>query len=177
SLSHKRYFSGKVDEIIRCTMGKRIVKISSTKINTSILSSVSEQIGENITDWKNDEKKVYVSRVVNQCIDKFCAEHSREIGDNLRKQIFKQVEKDYRISLDINAAQSSINHLVSGSSYFKKKMDELCEGMNRSVKNDTTSNVANLISDQFFEKNVQYIDLKKLRGNMSDYITNLESPF
>ncbi|ENT7595423.1 TPA: hypothetical protein ACHVG5_004730, partial [Shigella sonnei] len=30
SLSHKRYFSGKVDEIIRCTMGKRIVKISST---------------------------------------------------------------------------------------------------------------------------------------------------
>ncbi|EFX5177382.1 TPA: type III secretion effector IpgB2, partial [Shigella sonnei] len=58
-----------------------------------------------------------------------------------------------------------------------KKMDELCEGMNRSVKNDTTSNVANLISDQFFEKNVQYIDLKKLRGNMSDYITNLESPF
>ncbi|EFY0746801.1 hypothetical protein D3J61_25375, partial [Shigella sonnei] len=51
------------------------------------------------------------------------------------------------------------------------------EGMNRSVKNDTTSNVANLISDQFFEKNVQYIDLKKLRGNMSDYITNLESPF
>ncbi|HFR7301905.1 TPA: hypothetical protein ACHXUR_004289, partial [Shigella sonnei] len=24
---------------------------------------------------------------------------------------------------------------------------------------------------------VQYIDLKKLRGNMSDYITNLESPF
>ncbi|HFR1324551.1 TPA: type III secretion effector IpgB2, partial [Shigella flexneri] len=44
SLSHKRYFSGKVDEIIRCTMGKRIVKISSTKINTSILSSVSEQI-------------------------------------------------------------------------------------------------------------------------------------
>ncbi|ENX7060859.1 hypothetical protein ACFRYT_004725, partial [Shigella sonnei] len=26
-------------------------------------------------------------------------------------------------------------------------------------------------------KNVQYIDLKKLRGNMSDYITNLESPF
>lgn len=57
SLSHKRYFSGKVDEIIRCTMGKRIVKISSTKINTSILSSVSEQIGENITDWKNDEKK------------------------------------------------------------------------------------------------------------------------
>ncbi|WP_302476458.1 hypothetical protein [Shigella sonnei] len=72
--------------------------MSSTKINTSILSSVSEQIGENITDWKNDEKKVYVSRVVNQCIDKFCAEHSREIGDNLRKQIFKQVEKDYRIS-------------------------------------------------------------------------------
>ncbi|EIQ34765.1 ipgB2 [Shigella flexneri K-404] len=92
------------------------------------MSSVSEQIGENITDWKNDEKKYYVSRVVNQCIDKFCAEHSRKIGDNLRKQIFKQVEKDYRISLDINAAQSSINRLVSGSSYSKRKWTNFVKG-------------------------------------------------
>ncbi|EOS0421905.1 bfpT-regulated chaperone, partial [Escherichia coli] len=71
----------------------------------------------------------------------------------------------------IKAAQSSINHVIMGNASFGKKIDALCDGMSRDVKNRTSDSIANLLADKFYQKHIDSdIDIVKLRNEIPDYL-------
>ncbi|MCM4373225.1 bfpT-regulated chaperone, partial [Escherichia coli] len=58
-----------------------------------------------------------------------------------------------------------------GSASFGKKMDALCDGMSRDVKNRTSDTIANLLADKFYQKHIESdIDIVKLRNEIPDYL-------
>ncbi|MDA6210486.1 bfpT-regulated chaperone, partial [Escherichia coli] len=84
-------------------MGQRTIKLSTNTLNNRILTSVARQSTKDINAWKRDEQTVYPSRVINQGIDKYCAENSRNISSEVRQRVFKFIEKDYSLKLNIIA--------------------------------------------------------------------------
>nr|WP_286364907.1 hypothetical protein [Escherichia coli] len=102
---------------------------------------------------------------------KYCAENSRNISSEVRQRVFKLIEKDYSLKLNIIAAQSSINHLIIGNSRFGDKINMLCKGVSREVKNQTMDVIANQLADQFFQKHISPdVDIKQLRDDIPRYI-------
>ncbi|OVD45817.1 hypothetical protein UQ28_27865, partial [Escherichia coli] len=60
---------------------------------------------------------------------------------------------------------------IMGSASFGKKMDALCDGMSRDVKNRTSDTIANLLADKFYQKHIDSdIDIVKLRNDIPDYL-------
>ncbi|CBG89902.1 bfpT-regulated chaperone [Citrobacter rodentium] len=171
SCHQKKSFWGECDEVVKCSMGQRRISFSVQKVSDNILSLVTRQSTKDIDGWIKDEQKVYPSRVVNQEIDKFCLENRRNITNNDRKRVFAIISKHYGLELDSGAAQSSINHMIIGNGSFGKKMDNLCEGMTRNVKNHTSDYMANLLADKFYEKHIEPdVDITRLRGMIPRYM-------
>lgn len=56
----------KSDDILRCSMGQRTIKLSTNTLNNRILTSVARQSTKDINAWKRDEQTVYPSRVINR---------------------------------------------------------------------------------------------------------------
>ncbi|EFG2298209.1 bfpT-regulated chaperone, partial [Escherichia coli] len=89
----------------------------------------------------------------------------------VKQRVFSLVSQKYQLSLDIKAAQSSINHVIMGNASFGKKIDALCDGMSRDVKNRTSDSIANLLADKFYQKHIDSdIDIVKLRNEIPDYL-------
>lgn len=158
-------------ELVGKKIESRTIKVSTKRINSCILKNVKGMEGNDIQAWKNDEKKVYLSRVLNQEIDKFCKINNCGFSSHQREQVFNLVSKYYDIVLDSSCAQSSINQMVSGNKYFRNKMDKLCQGMNRNEKNSIEYDFVNKLSDDFYQKNIQSIDLHKFRNDVANFIS------
>ncbi|SVF56290.1 T3SS effector EspM [Escherichia coli] len=48
----------KSDDILRCSMGQRTIKLSTNTLNNRILTSVARQSTKDINAWKRDEQTV-----------------------------------------------------------------------------------------------------------------------
>lgn len=167
----KKTYGGGTDEVIKCSLGKRKVRISKQKLSKYMLSSVISQSTKNFGEWVRDEQKVYPSRVINQEIDRYCLEKRCNISGNERKRVFSLVSTRYNLELDVRSAQSSVNHLITGCSSFSKKMDFLCEGVSGDVKNHVSNSITNLLADRFYQKHIDpNVDIKTLRATMPRYI-------
>ncbi|HGB3608599.1 TPA: hypothetical protein ACIVDT_003577, partial [Salmonella enterica subsp. enterica serovar Eastbourne] len=127
----------KSQELSGCTIEGRNIKISLKRINTNILNSIKVRGKDEMQGWKNDERKVYLSLVINQEIDKFCNLNNCGFSRHERDQVFTIISDYYNLSLNSCCAQSFLNQMVSGNKYFRSKMDKLCQGMNRNEKNRT----------------------------------------
>ncbi len=171
SCYQKKKLMGGTDEVIKCSLGKRKVRISEQKLSKYMLSSVISQSTKNFGEWVRDEQKVYPSRVINQEIDRYCLEKRCNISGNERKRVFSLVSTRYNLELDVRSAQSSVNHLITGCSSFSKKMDFLCEGVSGDVKNHVSNSITNLLADRFYQKHIDpNVDIKTLRATMPRYI-------
>ncbi|WP_059253320.1 bfpT-regulated chaperone [Escherichia albertii] len=171
SCYQKKNLWGGTDEVIKCSLGKRKVRISEQKLSKYMLSSVISQSTKNFGEWVRDEQKVYPSRVINQEIDRYCLEKCCNISGNERKRVFSLVSTRYNLELDVRAAQSSVNHLITGCSSFSKKMDFLCEGVGGDVKNHVSNSITNLLADRFYQKHIDpNVDITTLRATMPRYI-------
>lgn len=95
---------------------------------------MNRQSAKDIDGWIKDERIVYPSRVINQEIDNYCFQKNAKISTEERQRVFSLVSQENQLTLDVKAAQSSINHVIMGSASFGKKMDALCDGMSRDVK-------------------------------------------
>ncbi|ELY1780987.1 bfpT-regulated chaperone [Escherichia coli] len=164
-------FRGKNDEVIKCSIGERTIRFSVDKFSGNILDTVRRQSAKNIDGWVKDEQMVYPSRVINQEIDNYCLQRNEKITTEVKQRVFSLVSQKYQLSLDIKAAQSSINHVIMGNASFGKKIDALCDGMSRDVKNRTSDSIANLLADKFYQKHIDSdIDIVKLRNEIPDYL-------
>ncbi|HEB1799820.1 TPA: bfpT-regulated chaperone [Escherichia albertii] len=171
SCYQKKNLWGGTDEVIKCSLGKRKVRISEQKLSENMLSSVISLSTKNFGEWVRDEQKVYPSRVINQEIDRYCLEKRCNISGNERKRVFSLVSTRYNLELDVRSAQSSVNHLITGCSSFSKKMDFLCEGVSGDVKNHVSNSITNLLADKFYQKYIDpNVDIKTLRATMPRYI-------
>ncbi|EMW1510657.1 bfpT-regulated chaperone [Escherichia coli] len=169
--SFRNPFRGKNDEVIKCSIGERTIRFSVDKFSGNILDTVRRQSAKNIDGWVKDEQMVYPSRVINQEIDNYCLQRNEEITTEVKQRVFSLVSQKYQLSLDIKAAQSSINHVIMGNASFGKKIDALCDGMSRDVKNRTSDSIANLLADKFYQKHIDSdIDIVKLRNEIPDYL-------
>ncbi|EOQ6579852.1 bfpT-regulated chaperone [Escherichia coli] len=169
--SFRNPFRGKNDEVIKCSIGERTIRFSVDKFSGNILDTVRRQSAKNIDGWVKDEQMVYPSRVINQEIDNYCLQRNEKITTEVKQRIFSLVSQKYQLSLDIKAAQSSINHVIMGNASFGKKIDALCDGMSRDVKNRTSDSIANLLADKFYQKHIDSdIDIVKLRNEIPDYL-------
>ncbi|EEV2852519.1 bfpT-regulated chaperone [Escherichia coli] len=169
--SFRNPFRGKNDEIIKCSIGERTIRFSVDKFSGNILDTVRRQSAKNIDGWVKDEQMVYPSRVINQEIDNYCLQRNEKITTEVKQRVFSLVSQKYQLSLDIKAAQSSINHVIMGNASFGKKIDALCDGMSRDVKNRTSDSIANLLADKFYQKHIDSdIDIVKLRNEIPDYL-------
>ncbi|EJW8512950.1 bfpT-regulated chaperone [Escherichia coli] len=169
--SFRNPFRGKNDEVIKCSIGERTIRFSVDKFSGNILDTVRRQSAKNIDGWVKDEQMVYPSRVINQEIDNYCLQRNEKIATEVKQRVFSLVSQKYQLSLDIKAAQSSINHVIMGNASFGKKIDALCDGMSRDVKNRTSDSIANLLADKFYQKHIDSdIDIVKLRNEIPDYL-------
>ncbi|EFH2288108.1 bfpT-regulated chaperone [Escherichia coli] len=169
--SFRNPFRGKNDEVIKCSIGERAIRFSVDKFSGNILDTVRRQSAKNIDGWVKDEQMVYPSRVINQEIDNYCLQRNEKITTEVKQRVFSLVSQKYQLSLDIKAAQSSINHVIMGNASFGKKIDALCDGMSRDVKNRTSDSIANLLADKFYQKHIDSdIDIVKLRNEIPDYL-------
>ncbi|EET7339077.1 bfpT-regulated chaperone [Escherichia coli] len=169
--SFRNPFRGKNDEVIKCSIGERTIRFSVDKFSGNILDTVRRQSAKNIDGWVKDEQMVYPSRVINQEIDNYCLQRNEKITTEVKQRVFSLVSQKYQLSLDIKAAQSSINHVIMGNASFGKKIDALCDGMSRDVKNRTLDSIANLLADKFYQKHIDSdIDIVKLRNEIPDYL-------
>ncbi|EEU9596810.1 bfpT-regulated chaperone [Escherichia albertii] len=169
--SFRNSFRGKNDEVIKCSVGGRTISFSVRKFSGNILDTVSRQSAKNIDGWVRDEQVVYPSRVINQEIDNYCLQKNAKITTEVRQRVFSLVSQEYQLTLDVKAAQSSINHVIMGNASFGKKMDALCEGASRDVKNRTADSIANLLADKFYQKHIDSdIDIVKLRNDIPNYL-------
>ncbi|EFA7273930.1 bfpT-regulated chaperone [Escherichia coli] len=169
--SFRNPFRGKNDEVIKCSIGERTIRFSVDKFSGNILDTVGRQSAKNIDGWVKDEQMVYPSRVINQEIDNYCLQRNEKITTEVKQRVFSLVSQKYQLSLDIKAAQSSINHVIMGNASFGKKIDALCDGMSRDVKNRTSDSIANLLADKFYQKHIDSdIDIVKLRNEIPDYL-------
>ncbi|HGU2915710.1 TPA: bfpT-regulated chaperone [Escherichia coli O103:H2] len=169
--SFRNPFRGKNDEVIKCSIGERTIRFSVDKFSGNILDTVRRQSAKNIDGWGKDEQMVYPSRVINQEIDNYCLQRNEKITTEVKQRVFSLVSQKYQLSLDIKAAQSSINHVIMGNASFGKKIDALCDGMSRDVKNRTSDSIANLLADKFYQKHIDSdIDIVKLRNEIPDYL-------
>ncbi|EES8349414.1 bfpT-regulated chaperone [Escherichia coli] len=169
--SFRNPFRGKNDEVIKCSIGERTIRFSVVKFSGNILDTVRRQSAKNIDGWVKDEQMVYPSRVINQEIDNYCLQRNEKITTEVKQRVFSLVSQKYQLSLDIKAAQSSINHVIMGNASFGKKIDALCDGMSRDVKNRTSDSIANLLADKFYQKHIDSdIDIVKLRNEIPDYL-------
>ncbi|EOM8911566.1 bfpT-regulated chaperone [Escherichia coli] len=169
--SFRNPFRGKNDEVIKCSIGERTIRFSVDKFSGNILDTVRRQSAKNIDGWVKDEQMVYPSRVINQEIDNYCLQRNEKITTEVKQRVFSLVSQKYQLSLDIKAAQSSINHVIMGNASFGKKIDALCDGMSRDVKNRTSDSIANLLADKFYQKHIDSdIDIVKLRNEITDYL-------
>ncbi|CTW57463.1 bfpT-regulated chaperone [Escherichia coli] len=163
---------GKQEDILQYSMGSRTIRFSVGQMNKHILSTVTRQNTKELSAWKQDEKKVYPSRLVNMGIDKFCAENNTNITKKERERVFAMISNDFGIPLDPKAAQSSINHIINGSGWFGKKLASFCEGMARDEKNRTIDILINHLADRFFESHISNnINIKKLQNDVGSYIS------
>ncbi|ECC3381577.1 hypothetical protein ZB23_17085 [Salmonella enterica subsp. enterica] len=154
---------------------ERKIKISSKRINSNLLKNIKGRGKNEMQDWKDDEKKVYLSRVINQEIDKFCNVYNCGFSHHERVQVFTLISKHYNLSLDFSCAQSSINQMISGDKYFKTKVDKFCQGMSRDEKNSTEYGIVNKLSDKFYQKNIHNIELNKLRSEVANFIAEVKA--
>lgn len=132
---------------------------------------MNRQSAKDIDGWIKDERIVYPSRVINQEIDNYCFQKMQKFPLKRGKESFSLVSQENQLTLDVKAAQSSINHVIMGSASFGKKMDALCDGMSRDVKNRTSDTIANLLADKFYQKHIDSdIDIVKLRNDIPAYL-------
>ncbi|EFF0785140.1 T3SS effector guanine nucleotide exchange factor EspM2 [Escherichia albertii] len=169
--SFRNSFRGKNDEVVKCSIGERTISFSVRKFSRNILDTVNRQSAKDIDGWIKDERIVYPSRVINQEIDNYCFQKNAKISTEERQRVFSLVSQENQLTLDVKAAQSSINHVIMGSASFGKKMDALCDGMSRDVKNRTSDTIANLLADKFYQKHIDSdIDIAKLRNDIPAYL-------
>ncbi|WXN90749.1 bfpT-regulated chaperone [Escherichia coli] len=169
--SFRNSFLGKNDEVIKCSMGERTIHFSVRKFSGNILDTVNRQNTKDINGWIKDERIVYPSRVINEEIDNYCFQKNAKISTEERQRVFSLVSQRYQLTLDVKAAQSSINHVIMGNASFGKKIDTLCDSMSRDVKNRTADCIANLLADKFYQKHIEPdIDIVKLRNEIPDYL-------
>ncbi|MEH4348272.1 bfpT-regulated chaperone [Escherichia coli] len=150
---------------------RTFLSFSVRKFSRNILDTVNRQSAKDIDGWIKDERIVYPSRVINQEIDNYCFQKNAKISTEERQRVFSLVSQENQLTLDVKAAQSSINHVIMGSASFGKKMDALCDGMSRDVKNRTSDTIANLLADKFYQKHIDSdIDIVKLRNDIPAYL-------
>lgn len=154
---------------------ERKIKISSKRINSNLLKNIKGRGKNEMQLWKDDERKVYLSRVINQEIDKFCNVYNCGFSRHERVQVFTLISKHYNLSLDFSCAQSSINQMISGDKYFKSKIDKFCQGMSKDEKNSTECGIAKKLSDKFYQKNIHNIDLNKFRNEVANFIVEVRT--
>ncbi|MED9015521.1 bfpT-regulated chaperone [Escherichia coli] len=165
------YFRGGNNEVVKCSIGERTIRFSVRKFSNNVLDTVSSQRTKYIDDWIKDERIVYPSRVINQEIDNYCFQKNTKISTEERKRVFSLVSQEYALTLDIKASQSSINHLIMGDASFGKKIDTLCDGVSRDVKNRISDSLTNLLADKFYQKHIDTdIDILKLRSEIPYYL-------
>ncbi|EDI0785119.1 hypothetical protein [Salmonella enterica] len=154
---------------------ERKIKISSKRINSNLLKNIKGRGKNEMQLWKDDERKVYLSRVINQEIDKFCNVYNCGFSRHERVQVFTLISKHYNLSLDFSCAQSSINQMISGDKYFKSKIDKFCQGMSKDEKNSTECGIAKKLSDKFYQKYIHNIDLNKFRSEVANFIVEVRT--
>ncbi|ECR9671542.1 hypothetical protein F2H39_24945, partial [Salmonella enterica] len=81
---------------------ERKIKISSKRINSNLLKNIKGRGKNEMQLWKDDERKVYLSRVINQEIDKFCNVYNCGFSRHERVQVFTLISKHYNLSLDFS---------------------------------------------------------------------------
>ncbi|MCZ6953252.1 bfpT-regulated chaperone [Escherichia coli] len=169
--SFRNSFRGKNDEVVKCSIGERTISFSVRKFSGNILETVRRQSTKDIDEWIKDERIVYPSRVINQRLIITVFKKMQKFPLKRGKESFFLVSRENQLTLDVKAAQSSINHVIMGSASFGKKMDALCDGMSRDVKNRTSDTIANLLADKFYQKHIDSdIDIVKLRNDIPDYL-------
>ncbi|EAB6124402.1 hypothetical protein ACEOG4_004266 [Salmonella enterica] len=154
---------------------ERKIKISSKRISSNLLKNIKGRGKNEMQLWKDDERKVYLSRVINQEIDKFCNVYNCGFSRHERVQVFTLISKHYNLSLNFSCAQSSINQMISGDKYFKSKIDKFCQGMSKDEKNTTECGMVKKLSDKFYQTNIHNIDLNKFRSEVANFIAEVRT--
>ncbi len=171
SFLHKQSCLGKPEEVFQCSLGNRNIRLSTTKLANDIFSSVRRQSTKDITKWKKDEEIVYLSRIVNQGIDRYCIGNNMTLSKNVRERVFVLVSEQTGILLDPRAAQSSVNHMIMGNGTFGLKMDSLFQGISREEKNQITESIVNNLADHFYDTHISCnVNIKTIRENIPYYI-------
>ncbi|WXN06693.1 T3SS effector protein Map [Escherichia coli] len=141
--------------------GMRVVPVQSNlsinygKLTNQLLQTVAKQTrGGDTQQWFHQERITFTSRTVNKTLDEYCMSNRSTISPETKGRIFRAVESAIQQPLDVNCAQSSIDHFLQSNKYFNKKVDEHCgKGVDPMTRFNTQAKMIKQVSQEIFEQN------------------------
>lgn len=155
-------------------------KISSCKISTKnreksirLLNKAYEKIDEDISDWWENERKIFPSSIINRRIDNLnlnkdaSVNKELHIDKKLKEIIFILTSKKFNLNLDIKAAQSTIIQHLQDIPDVVKAIDELGISNDSYSKYETYCLIAEYIYN-FLSGNKNKVDFSKIKDAVKE---------
>lgn len=150
--------------------GKRKISFSYPKLENELIQCIHLKNEGKMNEWMKEECICFVSRDVNKQLDDFAKNNQTIIPGCIREHVFQRASFHCGFSLDVRCAQTSTHHMILNSRYFQKKMDDLLGTTDAEFRNQCIRTALNSLADTFFERNVNRIDMNKLRDKVYDAI-------
>ncbi|EPY8571425.1 T3SS effector protein Map [Shigella flexneri] len=152
--------------------GMRFVPVQSNlvinhgKLTNQLLQAVAKQTRSGDTQqWFQQEQTTYISKTVNQTMDDYCRSNNSVISQATKGRIFSAVESAIQQPLDVNCAQSSIEHFLQSNKYFNKKVDEHCgKNVDPITRFNTQTKLIKEVSQELFEKNFDGLKVSEIKA-------------
>lgn len=148
--------------------------INYGKLTNQLLQAVAKQTRDGDTQqWFQQEQITFMSRIVNKTLDDYCMSNRSVINQETKSHIFRAVESVIQQPLDINGAQSSIDHFLQSNKYFNKKVDEHCgKGVDPMTRFNTQAKMIKQVSQEIFEQNFCGLKVSDIKAITQSAITD-----
>lgn len=167
------------NEYIDISINKKTITLENKKIFSLVdnaISTTRKTVGDkwDSEKWLKDEAVTLQSSVVNKAIDTVCEKHSFKLNKNEKAFVFNKLSTRQGVKLDSNCAQSNISQILHNNSYLTKKIESLYhKGQTRDEKNKLKNIVNSELTNLIFTKKFKNYDLKALKENAAEVITDL----
>ncbi|EGO8362076.1 secretion protein EspT [Escherichia coli] len=170
SIAKPPHSSGQKTVIDGFFFGSRKISFSYPRLESELIQCINLKNEGKKNEWMREECICFISRDVNKLLDMYAKNNQTTIPDAVRERVFQRASCYCGLSLDVRGAQASTHHMISNSSYFQGKMNNLLASADMDVRNQCIRTALSSLADTFFENNVNNIDMNKFRDRVHNTI-------
>ncbi|POT55522.1 hypothetical protein C3432_20940 [Citrobacter amalonaticus] len=146
--------------------GAGTAKLKLNKVFAEIEKAISSAnpTSDLKNQWVRQECITMPSSEINKLLDTVCINLRGTIKKESKASIFSSVSSMQSAELDVNSAQSSIKHVITGNHSVKKTIAKLQKNCETNEKKNLLSNaIVNDIAERFYDKTCGQVKLSAVR--------------